>query len=94
MLWFDLIIAIAYFAIPLELVYCFWFYPFPIRTKPAVVGSLFVTFITLCGKYNNPIPDHDRILVGSWPKHTLLCLLAYPMTGNCRETEELKARVI
>ena len=69
MLWFDLIIAIAYFAIPLELVYCFWFYPFSIRTKPAVVGSLFVTFITLCGRYNDPIPVRDCIMAGSWPKH-------------------------
>ena len=50
MLVFDLIIAIAYFAIPAELVYCLTRYPFPIRAKPAIVGCLFVTFITMCGK--------------------------------------------
>ena len=50
MLVFDLLIAIAYFAIPAELVYCLTRYPFPIRAKPAIVGCLFVTFITVCGE--------------------------------------------
>ena len=50
MLVFDLLIAIAYFAIPAELVYCLTRYPFPIRAKPAIVGCLFVTFITMCGE--------------------------------------------
>lgn len=49
MLVFDLIIAVAYFAIPLELLYCFLWYPFPVRVKPAIVGALFICFITLCG---------------------------------------------
>jgi hypothetical protein len=49
MLVFDLIIAVAYFAIPLELLYCFLWYPFPVRAKPAIVCFLFVCFITLCG---------------------------------------------
>lgn len=47
--WWDLFIAVAYFAIPLELVYCFLWYPFPIRAGPAVIVILFVSFITLCG---------------------------------------------
>ena len=46
---FDLLIAIAYFAIPLELLYFFLRYPFPIKAKPAIVGCLFVAFITVCG---------------------------------------------
>ena len=49
MLVFDFIIALAYFAIPLELLYCFLWYPFPIRAKPAIICVLFVSFITLCG---------------------------------------------
>ena len=48
MLAFDLVIAVAYFAIPLELLYCFLWYPFPVRAKPAIVCILFITFITLC----------------------------------------------
>ena len=47
--WWDLFIAVAYFAIPLELLYCFLWYPFPIRAGPAVIVILFVSFITLCG---------------------------------------------
>ena len=46
---FDLLIAIAYFCIPLQLLYCFVWFPFRIRAKPAVIGSLFVSFITACG---------------------------------------------
>ena len=46
---FDLLIAVAYFAIPLELLYFFLRFPFPIRAKPAFVGCIFVCFITLCG---------------------------------------------
>ena len=49
LLAFDLLIAIAYFAIPLELLYFFLRYPFPIKAKPAIVGCLFVSFITVCG---------------------------------------------
>lgn len=49
MLVWDFIIALAYFAIPLELLYCFLWYPFPVRAKPAIFCSLFVCFITICG---------------------------------------------
>lgn len=49
MLVFDLLIAVAYFAIPLELIYCFFWYPFPVRAKPGIICCLFVSFITLCG---------------------------------------------
>lgn len=45
----DFIIALAYFAIPLELLYCFLWYPFPVRAKPAIFCCLFVSFITICG---------------------------------------------
>ena len=49
MLIWDLLIAVAYFAIPIELIYCFFWYPFPVRAGPAVICTLFVSFITLCG---------------------------------------------
>ena len=49
LLAFDLLIAIAYCAIPLELLYFFLRYPFPITAKQAFVGALFVAFITVCG---------------------------------------------
>ena len=47
--WWDLFIALAYFCIPLELAYCFAWYPFRVRFGPAAVGVLFISFITLCG---------------------------------------------
>ena len=45
----DLLIAVAYFSIPLQILYMLCRYPITIQRKYLLVGCLFTAFICLCG---------------------------------------------